>query len=115
GKRRIVCGKICVERVGGLDGVVQQISLPGRVEVGGGHLEPAVPSAWCLLQLLNARVDQRLEMRIGVRLERENGCLENVAAEITLELAELLHFERNGHVRIDRDLGLPEVVRDRYV
>ena len=46
-----------------------------------------------------------------MRLERHDGGLENVAAELALAVDELVHLERNRHRRVDVDLGFPEAVR----
>ena len=46
--------------------------------------------------------------RVEGFLERQYGRFQDVATKASFRLLQPLNFERNGHFRVGRDLGLPE-------
>src|SRR5262247_3839417 len=81
GEGRVLRDELVVERVGRLDGRIEQVPAAGGAKVRRGDLETVVAGGRRLRQGSNPRVHLGLERGVRVCHEREDRRLEHAAAE----------------------------------
>jgi hypothetical protein len=113
-KRGIVNSEVFVKRVGGLDGLIQQIPFACRVIVSSRDFEVGVPPPGLRRQRANLPLHLRFKYWIRMRLKRCDRGFEHIHAELPVGLLEFLRFKWNGHFSVGPDLWPPETIFDPY-
>jgi hypothetical protein len=113
-KRRLVNSEVFVKRVGGLDGLIQQVPFACRVIVSGRDFEVGVSPPGLRLQRANLSLHLRFKRRIRMRLKRCDRGFEHIHAELPVGLLEFLRFKWNRHFSVCPDLWPPETIFDQY-
>ena len=111
-ERRILRAEVLGERCGRRDGGIEQVALPGREVIRDRDLEAAVARPRLRAQFGNSRVDHRLQLRIGMHLEGEDGRFEHVAVQPATTAGREL---RDRHRRIGLDSRLPETIAEGHL
>src|SRR5215217_1568879 len=80
-KRSVLRFEFGIERVGGDDRLVEQVPLPGGLEVGDGDLKTAVAALRLRAECGNSLFDTRVEVWVRMRLQGHDRRFEDVTVQ----------------------------------